>query len=378
MKVKLGTVCQIVSGSTPKTTIPEYWDGEIKWITPAEIAEDTYIINDSIRKITELGVQKTGLTAFPKGTVILSSRAPIGKVAIAGCEMYCNQGFKNLICSSNLNNRYLYWFLKRKKDFLNTLGRGATFKEISKQIVSNIEIELPSMDVQEQIADKFDKLQSIITHLRTQLKKLDLLIKGRFVEMFGNPETNPMSWRESTIGKECYYIKDGPHKSLKDIGKENGGHPFISVRNIVNGYIDFDSAKYISDDDFNDAIKKCHPEKGDILYSKGGTTGIAKLIDVDEPFANWVHVAVLKFDKSILNGIFFEKMLNLDYCYQQSQLLTKGIANRDLVLSAMAQINIYVPPLDLQTQFADFVQQVDKSRFITLKENKESEFYDKL
>ena len=88
MKYKLGEICEIVSGSTPKTTVEEYWDGDIKWITPAEITEDSYIIDDSARKITELGVKKTGLTPLPEGTVILSSRAPIGKVAIAGCEMY--------------------------------------------------------------------------------------------------------------------------------------------------------------------------------------------------------------------------------------------------------------------------------------------------
>ena len=82
-KYKLGEICEIVTGSTPKTNEKEYWDGDIKWITPAELNDDSYIIYDSKRKITELAVEKTGLTSFPQGTVILSSRAPIGKVAIA-------------------------------------------------------------------------------------------------------------------------------------------------------------------------------------------------------------------------------------------------------------------------------------------------------
>lgn len=81
-RLKLGDICEIVSGSTPQTNVKEYWDGNIKWITPAEIDDNTYIITDSRRKITELGIKKTGLTSFPEGTVILSSRAPIGKVAI--------------------------------------------------------------------------------------------------------------------------------------------------------------------------------------------------------------------------------------------------------------------------------------------------------
>lgn len=368
-KYKLGDICEIVSGSTPKTSIEEYWDGDIKWITPAEINDDTYIVTDSVRKITDLGAKKTGLSPFPEGTVILSSRAPIGKVAIAGCTMCCNQGFKNLICSEKILNKYLYWFLKGNTSFLNSLGRGATFKEISKSIVSQIEINVPGIEYQKEAVDILEKVSEVISLRKQELTALDDLIKARFVELFGDPSTNPRGWDETTISDECFYIKDGPHKSLTDIGKENGGHPFISVRNIVNGHIDFSTARYISDEDYADAIKKCHPEKGDMLYSKGGTTGIAKLIDIDEEFANWVHVAVLKFDKSRLNGVFFENMLNGSYCYEQSQRLTKGIANRDLVLSAMAQIKLYCPPMELQNQFADFVNQVGKSKFMYRTEN---------
>ena len=128
VKYRLGDICEIVSGSTPKTGVSEYWDGDKKWITPAEITDESYIITDSVRKLTELGVTNTGLSSFPKGTVILSSRAPIGKVAIAGCEMYCNQGFKNLICSQKIYNRYLYWFLKGNTEYLNS----KTFVRVSR------------------------------------------------------------------------------------------------------------------------------------------------------------------------------------------------------------------------------------------------------
>jgi len=367
MRYKLGDICEIVSGSTPKTGFSEYWDGDIKWITPAELNDDSYIVNDSVRKITELGVRKTGLSSFPTGTVILSSRAPIGKVAIAGCEMYCNQGFKNLICSETINNRYLYWFLKGNTEYLNSLGRGATFKEISKQIVSSIEINVPSVKEQEEAVKILERVSKLMKLRRKEIEELDELIRARFVEMYGDPASNPMGWPETTVGNVCHYIKDGPHKSLPNIGQENGGHPFISVRNIVNHVIDFSTAKYISDEDYAEARKKCSPEKGDMLYSKGGTTGIAKLVDIDVEFANWVHLAVLKFDHSVLDGIFFENMLNCDYCYDQSQRLTKGIANRDLVLSAMAQIKIYRPPMVLQEQFAAFVAQVDKSKAVIQK-----------
>lgn len=113
---KLGDICEVVSGSTLKTNIAEYWVGDIKWITPAELSEDSFHIYDSEPHITDFAVQKTNLNLLPVGTVILSSRAPIGKTAIAGSELYCNQGFKSLICSDSVHNEYLYFFSVEKQN----------------------------------------------------------------------------------------------------------------------------------------------------------------------------------------------------------------------------------------------------------------------
>ena len=291
----------------------------------------------------------------------------IGRKGSINNPIYVTERFWNVDTAFGLSAKrelllpkYLFYFCKKFN--FEKLNKTVTIPSLTKSDLLKIKIDLPAISEQQDVVDQLSKIEAVIELRKQELSTLDNLIKARFVEMFGHPSTNPEEWDETTIGNVCFYIKDGPHKSLTDIGKENGGHPFISVRNIVNGHIDFSTARYISDEDYNDAIKKCHPEKGDMLYSKGGTTGIAKLIDIDEEFANWVHVAVLKFDKSRLNGVFFENMLNSDYCYEQSQRLTKGIANRDLVLSAMAQIKMYCPPLELQDQFADFVRQVDKSK----------------
>ena len=273
-----------------------------------------------------------------------------------------NQRVCKLTAKVGTNEEYLRFAMSKSLKEIEQRTAFVTVKHLSAKELNKLELDVPELSKQDKIADTLSRLERVMEARKEELEKLDDLIKARFVEMFGDPVTNPYKWDETTVGDECFYIKDGPHKSLPDIGKENGGHPFISVRNIVNHTIDFSTAKYISDEDYADAIKKCYPEKGDMLYSKGGTTGIAKLIDVDIEFANWVHVAVLKFHKDKLNGIFFENMLNCSYCYEQSQRLTKGIANRDLVLSAMAQIKMYRPPMELQNQFADFVHQVDKSK----------------
>lgn len=246
-------------------------------------------------------------------------------------------------------------------DYADQYSDGTMSKRLSPKLLLAYEFDLPD-DCLEDFADLLWAANETRNSYRELLRQTDELVKSQFIEMFGDMESNPKGWRESTLGTECYYIKDGPHKSPPYIDDQNG-IPFISTRNIVNGDgIDWSTAKYISEADYLQCIKKCKPEKGDILYSKGGTTGIAKYVDTDKRFANWVHVAVLKFGDQ-LDGRFLERMLNMDYCYRQSQQLTKGIANRDFVLSAIAQVKIFVPPIELQRQYVRFVEQSDKSKF---------------
>ena len=259
----------------------------------------------------------------------------------------------------NMHVDYLCYALM----FYDTEGlvNGATRQKLTQAAMRQMVIPYRDMTEQLQIIKKISQIVRSIEKRKEELQLLDQLVKSRFIELFGDMESNPKGWRESTLGTECYYIKDGPHKSPPYIDDQNG-IPFISTRNVVNGDgIDWSTAKYISEADYLQCIKKCKPEKGDILYSKGGTTGIAKYVDTDKRFANWVHVAVLKFGDQ-LDGRFLERMLNMDYCYRQSQQLTKGIANRDFVLSAIAQVKIFVPPIELQRQYVRFVEQTDKSK----------------
>jgi len=163
--VKISTIGTVVGGSTPKTSVDEYWNGDYRWISPAELKDDSGVIYDSVKKITKAGIDSCSLQELPVGTVILSSRAPIGKVAIAGNTFYCNQGFKNIICNDCILPRYLYTLLLFNTDYLNSLGRGATFKEISKSIVENIKIPLPSVNEQErfiEFVEQVDKSKVVV------------------------------------------------------------------------------------------------------------------------------------------------------------------------------------------------------------------------
>lgn len=183
--MKIGDLATVIGGSTPKTEKAEFWNGEYCWITPAELDDGSFIVMDTVRKITKEGVDSCSLRKLPAGTVLLSSRAPIGKVAIAGVEMYCNQGFKNLICSKFLNPIYVYYLLKFNVKYLNSLGRGATFKEISKTIVENILIPVSKIDLQNQFADFVKQTEKSKVKIKQSLVALELLKKSLMQKYFG-------------------------------------------------------------------------------------------------------------------------------------------------------------------------------------------------
>lgn len=147
---KINQYAQIVLGSTPNSKEASYWDGDIKWITPAEMTEESYYIYDTDRHITEDGVKSASLTLLPYRSVLFSTRAPIGKVGLVGSPMYCNQGFKNFICGDKLNPVYLYYTLIYKREYLVSLGTGTTFKELSKRTVEGLDIAIPPLSLQEQ------------------------------------------------------------------------------------------------------------------------------------------------------------------------------------------------------------------------------------
>lgn len=305
---KLGEVCTIVSGSTPKTSVTSYWDGNIKWITPAELNEDTFYIMDSVRHITEEGKEKTGLSYLPTGTVILSSRAPIGKTAIAGCKMCCNQGFKNLICSDAIYNEYLYFFLKSKTDYLNSLGRGATFKEISKSIVENIEIPLPEVNQQKEIAEKFKKLEQLISLRKQQLAKLDELVKARFVEMFGDEQ----AFNKEPLSQNVEEMFIGPFgSSLKNenfVSKENGYCMVYEQKHAIRKTMDVET-RYIDKPKYEE-LKRFSIHGGDIIVSCRGTIGETYIVPLNAPLGI-MHPSIMKIrvKDSIYNRVFFDFLL---------------------------------------------------------------------
>ena len=358
MMTRLGDVCTVISGSTPKTSVAEYWDGDIKWITPAELNEDSFYLYDSQRHITELGKEKTGLSYMPIGTVILSSRAPIGKTAIAGCEMCCNQGFKNLICSDDIFNEYLYYFLKGKTDYLNSLGRGATFKEISKSIVENIEIRLPALEEQKQIARQFGEIYRLISLRKQQLARLDELVKARFVELFGDTILNPFGWKKDLLGTVCD-VRDGTHDSPQYY---ESGYPLVTSKNVTGGKIDLTDCSLICEADFKKINERSKVDIGDIIMPMIGTVGKPVIVDIEPNFAI-KNVSLIKFkaDSRVLN-IYIRALLQSDYFDDAVLSKVRGGTQKFISLGDIRKLEVLVPPMELQEQFATFIKQTDKSK----------------
>ena len=355
--VRLGDVCEIISGTTPSTNKPELWDGNIKWITPAEISIGSYFIYDTERHISE----RAGLKSMPAGTVLLSSRAPIGKVAIAGEPMCCNQGFKNLICSDNIHNRYLYRYLKNQTEYLNSLGRGATFKEISKSIVEDIKIPLPPLPIQQKIAGIFDCASALIEKRKVQIEKLDLLVKSQFIKMFADPVTNPMGWETVELGK----LTDvGSSKRIFANEYVDSGIPFYRTKEVVelSRGKEIGTPLYISQERYEVISNEFgHPEKGDLLISAVGTIGIIWAVDNDDPFyfkdGNLILVKKSEMVDSIVLRSILERLIK-----SSINDISAGSAYSALTIVKLKQMRFPLPPLHIQTQFTAFVERVEAQK----------------
>lgn len=357
---KLGEVCEVVTGTTPKTNIPEYWGKGHYWVTPAELNDTTVYIDKTERQITDEALSKTKLRLLPVGTVLLSSRAPIGKVAIANAEMYCNQGFKNCICSEAIYNKYLFYFLRLKKDYLNSLGRGATFKEISKSIVESIKIPLPPKSTQLAIVSELDKINELIRLKKEQLKDFDNLAQSLFYEMFGDPVENEKGWEVKKLG-EIGEVKTGntPSRSNDNFYNEKFIE-WIKTDNIRNEQMNpTTAAEYLSRDG-----AECGRivSKGSILVAciAGSLSSIGKCCITTKNVAFNQQINAITPYGDFCNSIYLYELIRNSYKYIQ-QNATTGMKHI-LSKSIFEKMKFPLPPLSLQRLFAQRIEQIEREK----------------
>ncbi|UGV41415.1 restriction endonuclease subunit S [Methanococcoides orientis] len=167
----------------------------------------------------------------------------------------------------------------------------------------------------------------------------------------------PTNWEWTMLGTLCFSVADGPHFSPKYVTKEEG-IPFLSARNVKLGGFELDSVKYVSPEDHKKFCERIKPDKGDILYTKGGTTGVALVNDLDFEFSVWVHLSVLQIARKYVDSYYLAYALNCPLCYEQSQKFTHGSSNRDLGLTRMVKILLPLPPLKEQKRIVAKVDQL--------------------
>ena len=191
----IGDTFKIVGGSTPRTDNPEYWDGEIPWLTPDDLSRhDGILVSNGRRFITEKGFQSTSTHMLPKDSILFSSRAPIGYIAIAANPLCTNQGFKSLIPAKGILPRYTYWFLRNSTPTIQDMGSGTTFKEISKKRLAVVPFSFPPIEHQNQIVtaieEQFSRIDAATASLKRCLQRCAVLRRSILAAAFSGRLVN--------------------------------------------------------------------------------------------------------------------------------------------------------------------------------------------
>jgi len=356
----LGNCCQIVSGSTPSRSKPEYWDGNISWVTPKDLSNlKSPILEDTPEKITEAGYKSCSTTLMPTGTILFSSRAPIGYVAIAGKPMCSNQGFKNLVPSSSVHSAYLYWCMRNFARNIAALGTGTTFKEVSKGIIEKFQIPLPPLEEQRRIAAILDKADAVRRKRQSAIALTEELLRSAFLEMFGDPDTNPKGWEIKTIEQICNVTKLAGFEYTKHIKYQNSGE-IIALRalNVKNGRLKLNLIKFI-DRETSNFLKRSKLFKGDVVMTYIGVNiGDVAIIDKDNRYHLAPNVAKIS-PKSNVNSVYL--MRCLEFSKNQLEKYTTNTAKQALNMGKIREITIPLPSLALQDKFASCIEQIQKS-----------------
>ena len=275
--------------------------------------------------------------------------------------MYCNQGFKNLICSDEICNEYLYWYLKSKKEYLNSLGRGATFKEISKKIVENIEIKLPEIEQQRKIVNKLKEVDKIIQQRKCQSRLLDGMVQARFVELFGDAVYNDKKWETDTVKNLCKEIYGGgtPSKAHPEYYKD-GDIPWVSAKDMKTDVLK-DSQIKINQLGVDNSTARLVPVNSVIMVIRSGILKHTLPIAV-----NKVPITVNQDLKVFIPGErILTRFLAVQFKMQEKDILSgvRAVTADNIEFNSLKQRRMIVPPIDLQQKYLMFLERIDKSGF---------------
>lgn len=347
-KAKLSDIGKIVSGATPKTKDLDNYDGDIAWITPADLSKyNKKYISHGARSITQKGYDSCSTQLMPKGTVLFSSRAPIGYVAIAENALCTNQGFKSIIPGDDIDSEFLYYQLKYLKKEIQEKGSGTTFKEISAKTLGEVFVTVPPLDEQSRIVARieelFSELDKTVDTLKTAKEQLEVYRQAVLKEIFDSVSTTSVH-----IKDVCLDIKVGIVIKPTQYYVSENGVPAFRNANVRRGYINDTDWVMISKEGHQ---QNCRSEvhTNDVLISRSGANlGMASVVPARYNGYNAIDVVIAVPDMSKVIPEFLAQYTNSPMGRAIVKKNERGAAQGHLNVSAYANLPIGVP--DLQEQ----------------------------
>ena len=366
--VRLGDVAKISSGGTPSRSNPEYWDnGIIPWVKIGDI--DGKYINETEESITESGLNNSSAKKFPKGTLLYTIFATLGEVSILNIDAATNQAIAGIQFDDSVNTDYAYYFLLSLQNIVKNAGRGVAQNNINQTILKNIQIPLPPLPEQRRIAAVLDQVSSLIALRKAQLAKLDLLVKARFVEMFGDPVKNEMGWEVVQLSKLTTKIGSGATPRGGEESYTSEGISLIRSMNVHNGNFKYEKLAHINNEQAK-ILENVTVEENDILINITGASVARSCIVPTQILPARVnqHVSIIRCNiNRVLPHYLNQLLLNQNY---QNLLLsiggTGGATREAITKQQLEQLPIPLPPLDFQKKFSIFIDTIQMKRHLIL------------
>ncbi len=367
-KVKLGDVCEVITGNTPLKKIKEYWDkDEVPFITPPELKYEGINYITPNMYVSKIGAKQGKI--IPKNSICVCCIGSLGKLGILKEDAITNQQINSLILKDkNIDLLYLYFYLKTIKNKLESIASSTTVKIINKSSFEKIEINLPNLEIQKKISKKLELLENNIKLRKSQLVFLKELTKSLFTTMFGDIKTNDKNWEikkfHEIISILTDYHANGSYKILKDNVELLDFKEYalmIRTTDLENNNF-IQGVKYINEKAYN-FLKKTKIFGGELIINKIGSAGNVYLMPyLNIPVSLGMNQFMIRLKKDYSN-IFYYKLLTTEYYTNVIKSNVQGAVTKTITKEAIKNIDIIIPPIELQNKFAERIEKIEKLKF---------------
>ena len=366
---KLGEICDFISGGTPSKSKNEYWkNGNIPWIKISDF-KDKYI-KFSEEKITKIGLENSSAKILKKGTILYTIFASVGKVVILDIEATTNQAIVgiNLKEDNSIDKDFLYYFLSSIENNIKKQARGVAQNNINISILKNINIPILPMSFQKNIVKTLNKLENILENFKQKKLLINFLNKSLFATMFGDIKTNDKNWEikkfHEIISILTDYHANGSYKILKDNVELLDFKEYalmIRTTDLENNNF-IKGVKYINEKAYN-FLKKTKIFGGELIINKIGSAGNVYLMPyLNIPVSLGMNQFMIRLKKDYSN-IFYYKLLTTEYYTNVIKSNVQGAVTKTITKEAIKNIDIIIPPIELQNKFAERIEKIEKLSF---------------